>query len=468
DGLLNDKISAILPVGDSVWLGSHIFGLTKLSLTDLGIENFTYESSEKKVAYSAITSELVLDDNIIWYGGYGFHGRFNIADEEWMEPPQRIAEDFQHNIEALHVERDKVWMGVRKEGFRVLDRASGEWKRYQSSYLDISPFLTDIKRVGDTLFFSMDTGLKRYSEKNNSFRRVDVSVFDIESMSPDGSDLWLGSRERSMTAGSNNTGLYRYNTKTCHLTSFNTLPDSRGTHVNKVVTDGPFVWVASGQGLERFCRLTGEWDSYTFGESLATDDVYTLAISGNTLLFGTDNGLFIKTIRQFDSEEDAELYRQAWHAEKAGDSAGAAEIYSTLASVLPRKEADYILYRRARCLESAGNSARALAIYEKLLVDYPLLLADIETVYSSAHGMDTYLQKLQALESGYPEGSRERALCSAYLKNIDVSLKLLASRMERSGNKEKAIKYWKLVSRVTEKPDLKKEAQKKTRSLNPN
>ena len=465
DGLPSDWIVAILPVEDDVWIGTRMSGLTRLSTADMKIENYQYRGKGKQLDPTMPVSELARDGDVLWHAGYQYYGRFSLSGRKWLEHPKSIGDWNLPDADALYVDHQVALLGVRKEGLRILDRSTGRWEKYKASFLDISPFITDIVRAGDSLILSMDTGLRRYKIDDGTFKAVEAGVFDVESLSADGDNLWIGARERSSAAGPKNTGLYRYNLRTRHLTAFNTVPGVRGAQVNKVAADGPFIWVASKQGLERYCRLSGEWRSYTAAEGLSANNFFTLAVQGNSLFVGTDNGLFVKTIRQFDTPAQADLYQRAWKAEAKKDFNESASLYMKLAACLPAREADLVRYRAAACLEKAGKPAEAMAVYEKLLADHPLLLLDIESVFSTSYGMDTYLRKVEELKKSSPAGSRERALCAAHLENIDISLKTLARIMERNGNLKKAVKYWKLTSMKTGKEDLRKEALANLREL---
>ena len=466
NGMVNNRVNAILPVGDEIWLATALTALSRISLKDMRIKNYLFPKDVKRgVPQTASVQELAQDGDLIWHGGYAYYGAFSRSKEKWMKGPYPIKGDINKDVEALWTGSKQVWVGMRKQGIRVLDKKSGKWTDYPGDYFTLSPLMTDIVYAEGAFWISSDTGLRRFSEENGRFITVPIDAMDIETMVADGDILWMGSREKSEFPGPKNTGIFKLNLTTHHFVKFNEVPGACGRYVNKVFSDGPYIWIAARERLSRYNRLSGEWTSYSAADGLEAGDVLSVAVSADNLLVGTDNGLYIKPTFEFDDPGDKTLYRRAWQFEKDGDFSKAVGLYEELIKHIPGAKGDKIRYRMARCMEKAGNSATALIVYEKLLEKHPLLLLDLESVFATRYGFDVYLDRVGSLMKTFKPKSREWFLCRAFTENLDMPLKHYALKFEDDKDYEKAARFWRRLLSKTENEEVKKQAKRHLNSL---
>jgi len=465
DGLLSNRVFSLFNLNGRVWIGSDVAGLNVIDPDTLKIETYRpdIETGDPEVMVPIL--EIATDGDSLWHVGYQYYGEFDIKEKTWRKHLQRFAPRGISDAEALWVDKDKVMIGVRKEGVRILDRKSGKWAIHRGTYLDFSPLITDIIKVNSDFFVSMDTGLRLFDPESMKFKFVDVSVFDIQCMIADGDEIWMGARERSLPPGPDNSGIYRFNLRTRHCTSYIGLSPAKGTHVNNIYIDGPFVWIASRQGLERFCRITGSWKHYGWEEGLVANEVLSVVVNGDKLLVGTDNGLFMRSLYAFDDESSAEEYRRAWRMSEKGLYAEAAQVFEKLEDRSDDFEKGHLDYRVAHCYELSGDRKEAFLKYQELMKKYPLLLLELESEFSVYSDYAEYIKDIEKLESSFLEDTMGMEVCRQHLERIDKPLKFMASRMEKSGHFSNAIDYWLLLASRTESQELRDEANKRAQTL---
>ncbi len=457
DGLLHNRVSAILPADNEVWIGTEMAGVSHLNLKSMKINNLYFPGAGRG---QAAVMELARDGDNIWHGGYSFYGAFNRTGKRWTKGPYPVKGELGTNIEAVWADADQVWIGVRKQGIRVLDKATGKWTEYAGDYFTLSPLNTDIVKAKGAIWVASDIGLRRFDASSDRFTAIPMPVIDIETMSAEGDTLWLGAREKSGVPGPNNTGLHKLNLETHHYVRLSGVPGACGGYVNKVFADGPYVWVAAQECLSRYDRLKGAWTSYGAESGLEAGNVLSVSVGADNLFVGTDSGLYIRPVVQFESQAARELYVKAWKLEHEEDYQGAALLYKNLLAKLPPKKEDMIRYRLARCLELSGKDGPALVQYEQLLERNPLLLLDLEGIYSKAYGFDSYIKTVESLSASLKPGAGGHALCKAHIQYLEMPLEHYAVSYEKSGDAENAEKYWSLLLDITESTESKKKAKR--------
>lgn len=464
DGLLNNSVYSLIMTRDDVWVGTSISGLNRISLEDYSVKTYMMEGNTEKGLYHPV-AELQKYGDSIFHAGYTFYGEFSIEKEDWVKPVRVFSLDKPLDSEGLYVDEDGVVMAVRKEGLRFRKRDSEEWEIIDASYLNTSPFMTDITRVRGTYYISMDAGVQKFNLEKKLFRYLETGLLDIKSLAADGSSLWIGAKERNVPLGPQNTGLYRYNIYSGNLVEYRLLPDMDATHINDIEVDGPLVWVASEQGLFRLNRLTGEWTSYAGLPEIPPGKVTAVSVFADSIAVGTDAGVFIKKIFLFQNNEMRDIYRKAWELEKAGKYQSAEKLYAELEDTVGESMKGYLEFRRADCLYNDGSYQAAKVMYEYLLEENPLLIADLENLFVETYEYDTYVRALLKEEEVIGEDAAQKKYCEIHLRNVPSSLVKVAARMEKDGKLERAQDYWKLIVELPDSlngiEDAKREARKR-------
>ncbi len=463
DGLINNNVFTIETSGEEAWIGTNVLGVSMLNTDDFSIKN--YNGRGDSPFSPVMVREIAVQGDSVFHGGQSVFGEFDRVKNKWLMLIDDEPAFDSGQIEALWAGKDEVWLSAKKDGIRVLNRKTGEWRRYPPDPVTLSNVITDIVPLRNRLWISSDIGLRMYDPNNDKFKVVKLKIWDISSIAPEGDTLWLGAVQRGAPAGPNNTGLYRYNTLTKHEVAFNRLPAAGDTPVTDVFVDGPSVWMANGKGISRYCRLTGRWNNFGPDEKLDVEKTRTVAVAGDMLLVGTDNGLYIKKTIRFSKSSNRRLYIQAWNDEANGDFHGASVKYNKLMQQDVTYGKNLVEFRLASCLQLSGKPVAAMRHYENLLLDYPLLVLSLEEIYTSLYGFDAYIQKIVELKQKNKNDASIQALCRAYLEFAGSSLKRMAIFRERQGRYERAVQLWRYLVEYTDDPAIRKNAEKRLLAL---
>lgn len=459
EGLRNKRIYAIEPDGGAAWIGTEVAGISKVNIDDLSVQNFIYRNDQDNIIGFCPIQEIDVRGSSVFIGGHLFFAEFDSAKNKWVRIERDAELLFDRPIEALWTGRDEVWFSVKKHGITVLNRKNGKWKHYRADPITLTDVITDIVPMRNDLWISTVYGLRKYDRDKDRFRVQKTDIWNIESIVPEGNSLWIGAWERVMPADVNSAGLFKYNVFTRHKVAFNRLPAAGKIQVHDVFVDGPNIWMANGEGLSRYNRLSGRWDNYGTDENLDSENATTIAVAGDTLLLGSMNGLFSRKTILFEEDSDRRLYIRAWTEEFNGNYHDAAVKYNRLLKQISGSNKANIEYRLARCLQLCGRPVAAMEHYESLLHEYPILLLSLDELYTSLYGFDTYIMKIEELKEKYPDNTDIQALCLAHLEFADTSLQRMASIRRRQGRLERAERIWRFIASQTEDRALKKKAE---------
>lgn len=465
DNLQHNMLFAIAANAEEAWIGSQIYGLTRISLEDLSVSSYFPESTSGSRPFVTPIMEIQLEKNLVWHAGYFRWGIFDTDKKEWIKDSPLHEEIKDSNAEALWISPDKTWMGIRKEGLRVLDRKTNKWEYFKGDNFMLSKCLTDIVKSGNTILLASDMGISKYNYNKKNFDVVKAGIFDIESMISEGDTLWIGTRERSRAACESNTGFFSYNLRTRHKMQFNRIFQESPKCINRIYVDGPIVWIASQEGVFTYNRMTGRLKRFSKESGLEAGDYLSITVGGNKILVGTDEGLFINDTIRFNRLADKKTFVAAWQLEQDGKYLKAAETYSKLPAHGTPSLDNIIKYRIAKCMELGGDVENALILYRELLIEYPLLILDLESIFSSVKGYIAYLDMIYNTMEKYEKDSFQRRLCETFISNTDIPLKRLAINAEKRKNFKGASEYWQSILESNASGEAREEAASRLRRL---
>ncbi len=460
DGLLSDKIFSLITVSDEVWVGTDFNGLTRISIKDFSLKTFLPEekAAGAKKTFRAVT-KMASDGDEIWHGGYGYFAVFDRRLEKWTD--YFILRDMPEsaNIEAILIDPDSTWIGVRKFGYITIDRNTKKQEPHQGDYMRFSPHMTFLIRARESVWAGMDTGIRKFNAATGAFNHVGVDLFDVQTAQADGDAMWIGCRERTFPPGPNNSGVYRFDTRTRHLVSYNDAGAVCGTHVNDLFVDGPNVWVATKQGIYKHSRLTGRWERFGKDCGLEANNITAVAVNSDMLFLGSNQGVYAMPTIQFSSQKGRDAYSKAWKLYNAGRWPQAAQSFKKALDFADDNKKEDLLYRLARSHEMNGDKETAYNIYESLLKKRPLLLLDMQSIYTDLFGYGNYIDEVRKICEETKEGAYDRKYCNAFLARSEPSLKRYALNLERGGNVEEAVRRWKIVADITADKTWRAEAK---------
>ncbi len=466
DGLLSDKVFSLTTVSDEVWVGTDFNGLSRISINDFSLKTYLPEDRAARTdkIFRAVT-KMASEGDEIWHGGYGYYAVFDRKLEKWTDYVTLQDAPEHANVEAIMIDPDSIWIGVRKIGYLTIDRNTKKQRTFQGDYMRFSPFMTFIIRARDSVWAGMDTGLRKFNESSGAFNHVGVDIFDTQAAHSDGDTMWIGCRERTFPPGPNNSGVYRFDTRTRHLVSYNDAGCVCGTHVNDLFVDGPNVWVATKQGLYKHSRLTGRWERVGKESGLEASNINAVAVNSDMLFLGTNQGVFAMPTVQFSSRKGRESYAKAWKLYNVGRWPQAAQSFKKALDCADPGGKEDILYRIARSHELNGNKEAALDIYNSLLKTRPLLFLDMQSVYTDLRGYGPYINEVKQLCDKLKKGSKDKKYCETFLSRSEPSIQRYASNQERGGDIEGASRSWKIIAEITKDKFWRGEAEENSARL---
>lgn len=466
DGLLSNKIFSLITVSDDVWVGTDYTGLSRISPDDFSLKTFQPDAKSGKSDRSiGATTKMASDGNEIWHGGYGYFAVFDRKLEKWKDFFSFSDMPESANVEAILIDPDSVWIGVRKAGYITIDRNTKKQKTYLGDYMRFSPYMTFLIRARDSVWAGMDTGIRRFNASTGAFNHIGVDIFDVQTAQADGDVLWIGCRERTFPPGPNNSGVYRLDARTRHLVSFYDAGSVCGTHVNDLFVDGPNVWVATKQGLFKHSRLTGRWERFGKDSGLEATNITAITVNSDMLFLGSNQGVYAMPAIQFSSRKGRDAYTRAWKLYNDGRWPQAAHYFEKALDFADANRKEEILYRIARSHELNGNKQAAFDIYSALLKERPLLLLDMQSIYTDLRGYGRYISEAKHLCDRLKEGSYDKTYCKAFLARFEPSLKRYALNLERGEDFEGADKCWNIVAEITNDKTWRAEAKENIERL---
>lgn len=183
-----------------------------------------------------------------------------------------------NRITALYVDTEDAWVGTADAGVARLNFAEGNWIVTRVEDGLTSNRITDIAKVKDLVFVGTQEGVSIWDGVS---WKTETEVAGVPVVNPvfavHEDTLWLSSRTMR-------GGLVTFDGATWRNRS-TMMPGGILNNVSSLGFAGKDVWMGtSNRGVYRFDGK--EWTTYTVGDGIASNFVYTLAVRGNTCFLG--------------------------------------------------------------------------------------------------------------------------------------------------------------------------------------
>ncbi|MGL4774639.1 MAG: ligand-binding sensor domain-containing protein [Clostridium sp.] len=238
-----------------VWVCTLWGGLMKININSNEIERYKNTEDVKSIASNDISTIMKDKNNTIWVGTYEGLCRYNKeANDFTVFEHEQFDKQSLINNEVLSIMQDRngiIWTGT----------------------------------LSGISMFNPDNVIKNYkynfSEKNSIGEDKAVGVYEDKNL------LWVGSRSK---------GISIINRETEEVESILASDSKFGLssdRINTIVGDEKYVWVGTGEGLNRIDKNTREVKKYTDKQGLVVTNVSSIFVEENNVYIGTNNGLFL-------------------------------------------------------------------------------------------------------------------------------------------------------------------------------
>ena len=283
DLLETDKINYILADGLYVWIGTANEGVQRYIKP---VDTWVHYKIEDGLPSSSITA-MAVDGKYVWFGTYedGL-ARFDKISGLWsvVKKAEGLVSD---NIKSIAAQEAALWIGTAM-GLSRFDLQSGAWKTYTKAQGLTTNYINCVAATDDAIWVGTSKGVGRYqiptrpdkseSDRDNRWkfwRRPHglPSDFILDVVVAD-QTVWVGTRN----------GLCRYNSESDRWHTFEEL---EGMWINDIAIDGNALLLGTDQGL--FQLIDSKHNDLT--DSHLKFHVNVIAIEKNILWVGTQDGL---------------------------------------------------------------------------------------------------------------------------------------------------------------------------------
>lgn len=185
----------------------------------------------------------------------------------------------------------RLYIGT-SEGVCYLDRTDD---KFISLDIDSQPYAITEDKSGTIWVATTTEGLWAYNPKSNTYRNYPADPENPAALIRNRLTAIAIDRENNIWAGSDGYGLCRYNTDTDNFTRFNAL-QLPNYSISKIIPDGEYLWLVTGNGLVKWQPNTGNTDVFTTNSGIYNTQ-FTInsgcAISDGKIVLGSSDGFTI-------------------------------------------------------------------------------------------------------------------------------------------------------------------------------
>ena len=283
-GPICSNVSAIARDGDGLWFGgddahsSRAEGITHYDETRDTWQYF--DDDEIRGLDDVRVSAILPDSNCVWFGTPSGLVKYLKEPDQWLT--YRSLRSRRGRITALARDGDRLWIGT-DAGLKVLDLAGDSLRTVEGS----DRFAVRALGTGENFVWAgTDLGLYRCTRREGTWTRAPgpetLTRVPVAALFPSAGGLWaaLSSPPALIRMSGNGTDWERH-----------PLSEIAGSPRVGIAADTSRVWVTTDQGVSRFRISTGLWQQYTRYDGLLADRVNTVLLDGDTVWFGTAEGV---------------------------------------------------------------------------------------------------------------------------------------------------------------------------------
>ena len=294
-----------------IWIGSYFGGIDYYPLQFTNFDKY-YPLSNKNSLSGKIVREFCEDNNgNLWIGTEdGGLNKFNPTTKQFRKFENK---ELYHNIHALCMDNNTLWIGTYSKGLHALDLNSNKIKHYAMGHstnsLNDNNIYSMCKTSSGDLYIGTPTGLNKYNHAKDDFTRIEkmggIFIFDI--LEDHNGIIWFATY---------NSGVFKYNPRnqTWKNYSAQSTPARNCLPYNKVISimedsKGRLWFTMQGRGFCSFNPESEIFTNYDISQGLANDVIYQIIEDKNETFWLTSNkGLILfdlpnKTFKIFTTQD---------------------------------------------------------------------------------------------------------------------------------------------------------------------
>jgi len=250
------------------------------------------------------TKALGLDGDSLWLGGRGFIVRYNLLSGKVQKFTDRDVEDISSlEVFGVRIAGGFVWFATDNGIYRY-DKTGGIWwtysptKRRGTTEMLVDSNVQTIVSSKEFVYVGTPLGISRYDKRTKNWTNITtrdgLADPNVRTLLSDGKDLWVA------TAG----GVSRYDAVSDGWKNYGRKDGLPSNETYSLAKAKGIIWVGTANGAARFNEQTktwkrtadikpSAWQAVTSAEGLPLEHVWAIAVDGENIWFGTNNGSLI-------------------------------------------------------------------------------------------------------------------------------------------------------------------------------
>lgn len=263
-----------------LWIGTYFGGVNYVSPRNNFIEHYYPNNSAYSMSGKAVSQFCEDQHGNIWVatedGGLNY---FNTETRRFKvyQPKDGEAGLSYHNLHALVIDDNRLWIGTFSRGVDVLDLKTGSFTNFQYSAegehtIDDNCVFSIYKNRQDRVYIGTPFGLSVYDDQNKRFNRInEVRAFIYDMQEDPQGNLWVASYGE---------GLFCFNAASKTWKNYTHEPGNpRSISFNKItdiyLDDNQRLWFATeGRGIFKYNYETDDFTTISETDGLPNNVAY--------------------------------------------------------------------------------------------------------------------------------------------------------------------------------------------------
>lgn len=283
---------------NGIWIGTYFGGINYLPPNHDLFELYSPNHTDNSICGKAVSQFCEDDIGNLWIatedGGLSYFNPNTKMFQSSHETTYHFSPSY-HNIHALALRENKLWIGTFSRGLDVFDFKTRTLHNFRhiegdSSTLDDNAIFSLLFTKSGILYVGTPFGLNRYNPVNNTFSHMpEVKGFIYDIFEDSRGVLWIASYGNGVYKFDNTSNQWKNfqnnpldNHSLCGDKIINIFEDSKGS-----------IWFASeGYGISKYAVSSNSFENYNESDGLPNNVVYGILEDGNGFLWlSTNKGL---------------------------------------------------------------------------------------------------------------------------------------------------------------------------------
>jgi len=281
-----------------IWIGTYFGGINYLPPNHDQFELYSPNHTDNSICGKAVSQFCEDEAGNLWIatedGGLSYYDPKTGIFQTSQETPYHFTPSY-HNIHALALQDDKLWIGTFSRGLDMYDfntRTLHNFRHIEgdSSTLNDNAIFSLLFTKTRVFYIGTPFGLERSNPENNTFTQItEVKGFIYDIFEDSRGTVWIASY---------GNGVYRMDASSASWINFQNNPSDNhslcGDKIINIFEDSKgAVWFASeGYGISKYIPASNSFVNYNEADGLPNNVVYGILEDGNGFLWlSTNKGL---------------------------------------------------------------------------------------------------------------------------------------------------------------------------------